>query len=192
MATPKWQEYVKDAKAMKIPVKSLLFHKKKVIKKLKDGKINPMSIDLPQRPETWPEKPSTAQQIYFKEQKELMQPLAKIQEKWQALSEEERKVYDDKAKADQARFTEESIAFKNSDEGKAYFRAMKLAKHRRIVIAAKNKYLDNLPQKPMSAIMRFYKEKAPIVRRENKELKGFEIRKKLQEMWQALDPDERK
>merc|ERR1712085_191922 len=65
MQTDHWQEYIKEAKRMKIPVKSLLMHKKKVIKKLQKGmKPQPSSIVLPSKPFSYPSKPKSAIQIF--------------------------------------------------------------------------------------------------------------------------------
>merc|ERR1712176_1078700 len=71
MKGEQWQEYQKEAKRMKIPIKSLMLHKKQVIKQLKDkdGNINISAIPLPEKPDSYPSKPKNAMKLFLESKK---------------------------------------------------------------------------------------------------------------------------
>merc|ERR1719401_839738 len=191
MASPKWADYTKEAKRLRIPIKSLLFHKKAVLKRLKDGKINPASIPLPSLPEVFPEKPKKAVVLFTEEKKKEIDDAAKINEMWKNLTPEEKAPWDAKAREQHQQFLKDVKAFNQSDDGKKYLREKAAALRRRGAIAAKNKYLDDLPKKPSSAVMEFMKKHVGKVKKANPELKGFELKKKLEEMWKDLPEEEK-
>eukprot|EP00928_Gymnodinium_smaydae_P078786 TRINITY_DN62864_c2_g1_i1.p1 TRINITY_DN62864_c2_g1~~TRINITY_DN62864_c2_g1_i1.p1 ORF type:complete len:1324 (-),score=421.87 TRINITY_DN62864_c2_g1_i1:282-3959(-) len=192
MASDKWKDYAGECKRLKIPVRSLLFHKKKVIKKLAKGmKMPPSAIPLPSRPDSFPTRPKNAMQLYMQEMKGKVDTLEEILSQWKALDEEARKPYDERADKAMQRYEEEMQDFRQSDEGKAFFRAMNLAQRRRRILGAKNKYLDDLPKKPQGAIPAFHVERLPEIKKANPGKKGFELKKLVQEAWQALSDDER-
>eukprot|EP00927_Polykrikos_kofoidii_P028127 TRINITY_DN2460_c0_g1_i3.p1 TRINITY_DN2460_c0_g1~~TRINITY_DN2460_c0_g1_i3.p1 ORF type:complete len:1243 (+),score=339.34 TRINITY_DN2460_c0_g1_i3:500-3730(+) len=192
MAQPLWQEYVQLAKRTKIPVKSLLFHKKKLIRKLKKGeKMPPSWIPVPKRPETFPSKPKSSFQIFAAEMKKQISDLSEITQKWQALEQDDKKKFEDLAGESVKQFEKEMQDFKRSDEGKRYIRELKGSQRRRRVLAAKNRFLDELPKKPVSAVAAFQLSKVSQVRKDNPGKKGFEIKQILQDMWRNLDAEER-
>mmetsp|Transcript_28899 Transcript_28899/g.46517 ORF Transcript_28899/g.46517 Transcript_28899/m.46517 type:complete len:1236 (-) Transcript_28899:183-3890(-) len=191
MAAPKWQDYQKEAKRLRIPIKSLLFHKKMVIKRLKDGKINPASIPLPSLPEEFPSKPKKAMQLFVEEKKKTVESLAEVHEMWKNLSPEDKVPWDKQAAEASRQFQVDVKAFAASEEGKKFLREKAAALRRRGAIAAKNKYLDDLPKKPASAVMEFMKKQLHKVRKANPELKGHELKKKMEDMWKDLPAEEK-
>eukprot|EP00927_Polykrikos_kofoidii_P028125 TRINITY_DN2460_c0_g1_i1.p1 TRINITY_DN2460_c0_g1~~TRINITY_DN2460_c0_g1_i1.p1 ORF type:complete len:1241 (+),score=313.88 TRINITY_DN2460_c0_g1_i1:500-3724(+) len=193
MAQPHWQEYVQLAKRTKIPVKSLLFHKKKMIRKLKKGeKMPPSWIPVPKRPETFPSKPKSSFQIFAAEMKQQnMSDISEITQKWQALEQDDKKKFEDLASETVKQYEKEMQEFKISEEGKRFFRELKVAQRRRKILGAKNKFLDDLPKKPLNVVKAFQISKAAQVKKDNPGKKGFELRQILQDMWRDLDADER-
>merc|ERR1712226_1576754 len=139
---------------MGLPVKALLENKKAVLKKI-NGVITPNSIPVPTRPETWPEKPKTAMQIFTLEKRAAGEDIAKIGDMWKELSSEERGKYDDMQIAAQKEYEQGMREFKASDEGKTYFRDTKIALKKRKVLGAKIKFLKDMPKKPKAAIHLF-------------------------------------
>lgn len=191
MESDRWKDYVKEAKRLRIPVKSLLYHKKKIVKKLANGKISPMSIALPAKPDLFPDKPQNAMQMFVAAKKKEGVAIVECSRLWQELGEDDKKTWLDKGKAAMEEFDKEMREFKNSEEGKMYFRNLKSAKRRRTLLAAKNKFLDELPKKPSAAVVMWMKEEAPKLKKQNRELKGFEIKKQLTDRWNAMSPEEK-
>jgi len=187
MASEKWQEYVKEAKRLRIPVRSLLYHKKKIMKKIK----GPASIPLPRRPELFPNKPKSAMQIFTAEKKKEIESIAEIGSMWTELDPEEKARYNELAQKEFQEFDRDMREFKQSDDGKSYFRDLRSAQRRRRILGARLKYLTDMPKKPRAAVVVWMKEKAPQVKRENPDAKGFELRKILFDKWGQLDESER-
>jgi hypothetical protein len=192
MEGPTWQEYQKEAKRLRIPIRSLLLHKKKVIARLgKDGKPNPNAVQLPDKPETFPSKPRNALSIFTKEKKKTVKDVSQIGELWAKLSAEDKAEWDNKAAEEVKQYKEAMQEFTKSDEGKKYLREVAAVTRRRKFINAKNKYLDDLPQKPAAAVMTFMKNNAKKVKKDHPDLKTHELRAKLDEMWKALPEAEK-
>lgn len=191
MQSEKWKEYTKEAKRMKLPIMSLMLNKKLVIKKL-NGIIVPSSIPLPAKPDTWPDRPKTAMQIFTKEKRGEVDDLSKISSLWQDLNADERGKYDDMAAEQQKQFEQAMKDLKQSDEGRAYFRATNVAQRKRIICGAKIKYLKDLPKKPKGAVVLFMTQALGPIKKENKLLKGFEIQRLLKEKWIGLGADGQK
>merc|ERR1719253_726621 len=130
MAGPTWQEYQKEAKRLRIPLKSLLFHKKQILKKTKDGKPSPASIALPDKPEFWPTKAQSPIQIFTAEKKKTVDSVAAIHEMWKNSSPEDKAQYNAKALEQDNAYKEGMKELRNSDDGKKYFRALDVALRR--------------------------------------------------------------
>jgi len=192
MDSDTWKDYVKEAKRLKIPIRSLLFNKKKVLRKLGEP-LGPSSISMPSRPDTWPEKPKTAVSIFTREKRSAGLDIPQIQEMWKNLDTEEKGKYDDMALAQVKEYDAAMRAFKLSDEGRSYFRDTKTAQRKRTMLGAKLKFLKDQPKKPNGAIMDYMKASAAQVKREHvgEPLKGFELKKKLEDKWKSLGEDER-
>lgn len=192
MQTEKWQAYVKEARRLKVPVKSLLFHKKKVKKLLKGEKMKPSMIALPEKPATFPSKARSANRLFMAEKRAEKVPIDELPKMWAEMSAEDRAPYNEAALEESKREEEETRAFRTSEEGMKYLRLKKSVLRRRKILAAKNKYLDDMPQKPKSAVIMWMQKQLPIVKKESPGLKGFEIKAKLTAMWAALEGDEKK
>jgi len=191
MAGEKWTEYVKEAKRMKIPIRSLLLHKKKVIQKLKDGKPNPNSIELPSKPEAYPAKPQSAMQIFVAEKKKTVELVADISGMWSKLSPEDKAEWDQKAAEQTKKFEADLEAFNKTEEGKKYKREFAGAQLRKRKLIAKNKYLGDHPVKPTSALFEFMKKNLKKAKAANPEAKGFDLKNALTQMWLQLAPEEK-
>ena len=189
MNKPKWQEYLKEAKRIRVPVKNLLMQKRKAIKKLKSGLT---VIPPPSRPEDYPSKPPGPYKLFVNEKKLLAIPLDEIAELWKNLDDEGKKKYMKEAEELENKFREDLKLFKESDEGKAYFRGVKATARRNRITKAKFMYLKDMPKKPPAAIVDWMKTKASELKKEEPGLKGFEIKRKLAERWQNMDESEKK
>merc|ERR1712113_1113913 len=127
MAKDVWQEYIKEAKRIKVPVRSLLMQKKKMMRRLKNGL---MVIPQPSRPDTFPSKPPGAYKLFVREKRGEVQALSEIMELWQKLDSEDKQQYIEKAQELERAFEEEMRKFKMSDEGGRYFREVKAVSRR--------------------------------------------------------------
>jgi len=191
MAGDKWQDYQKEAKRLKIPIKSLLYHKKNIIKKTKDGKVSPASIPIPEKPDMYPLKPLSAIQIFMAEKKKTVDSVAEIHDIWKNLSPEDKASYDKQAAEQVQKHAVDMQEFRRSDEGRKYVRDLSGAQRRRRMIAARNNYLDDYPKKPTSAIFDWMRANLKKVRKEMPDAKGFELKNKLTEKWNALPAEEK-
>ena len=191
MQVEKWQEYQKEAKRLRIPIKSLLYHKKKIIKKTKDGKPSPLSIALPEKPDMWPSKPLNAIQIFIAEKKKTVELVSSIIEMWRTMSPEDKAPFDEQAAKQAQKFAVEMKEFKSSDEGRKYFRDTAAAQHRRRVMAARNNFLDDLPKKPEAANVVWMKKNLSKASKANPSMKRFELKGKLIEIWNTLPAEEK-
>merc|ERR1712136_710463 len=181
MESEKWTEYVKEAKRLRIPVKHLMLHKKKVVKGLR-GTV--ASVPVPRRPDSYPQKGKSALQIFVAEKRGEVGSQIQVAEMWENLGEEGQRPYKEAAIA-------QKKEYKQNDEGKTYFREVKTAQRRRRVIKAKNAYLKEMPKKPASAVSLWVKENYAKLKRENPLLKGFELKAKVGQAWKDLDPEEK-
>jgi len=192
MRTERWQEYVKEAKRLRIPVTSLLMHKKKVIKKLQKGmKASPSSIPLPKKPETFPDKPRAAFQVFTAENRSAG-PLAEIAKLWQGLDENERERYEKVALEERRSFEQSMYEFKKSEDGKAYHRELNGALRRRRLLLARNKYLDDMPKKPASAVGLWMRANLASFKKANPNAPGVELKTKMHQAWSELDDSDRR
>lgn len=188
MEKESWQEYLKEAKRLKVPIKQLLSNQKKSIKKLKNGM---RFVPLPDKPDDLPSKPPSAKKLFFREKRKEVEDLEKIDTAWKELDEETKKKYVDEAVALQKQYELDMKAFKTSDEGKSYLRGIGNALRTRRVIKAKFTYLKDLPKKPSSALKVFMDSNMKQEKKNHPDLKGFELTKKLQERWQAMSEEEK-
>merc|ERR1712151_155075 len=81
---------------------------------------------------------------------------------------------------------------KQSDEGKKYFKELKITQRRRIMCGAKIKYLKDLPKKPKGAVVLFMSKTVGQIKKDQPHLKGFEIQKVLKERWVSLGTEGQK
>mmetsp|Transcript_56351 Transcript_56351/g.158843 ORF Transcript_56351/g.158843 Transcript_56351/m.158843 type:complete len:1194 (+) Transcript_56351:47-3628(+) len=188
MAMETWQEYLKEAKRLKVPVKSLLLQKKKAVKKLKSGLT---VIPAPTRPDLYPSKPPGAYKLFVRERRGGVQALSEVMDLWQKLDGDGRQKYIDEAAGLERQYQEELRRFKESDDGKRYLRDAKGVQRRNRVSKAKFQFLGDMPKKPPVALKIFLQSSAAAVKSESPELKGFEIRRKLVERWQSMDASEK-
>merc|ERR1719221_2437075 len=187
MAKEVWQEYLKEAKRLKIPIKQLLQDKKQV-KKLKNGM---RFIPLPEKPETIPTRPPNAYKIFVKEKRKEIDDPEKIIALWKELDDDGRKKYLEEERALKEQFLQDMKEFTTSDEGKTYLRTQKTVLRSRRIIKAKFGYLKDMPKKPDSALKTYLDKNTQKEKKANPEAKGFDIRKKLTDQWLALSPEEK-
>jgi len=187
MAKEEWKEYVTEAKRLKLPVQSLLSQKKMVLKTLKNGMKN---VPLPEKPIDFPTKPPEAFRLFANEKKGQI-PTAEMSAEFQKLDEEAKKKYTDEAEELMKKYVEELKAFKGSDEGGAYFRKYRQAQRLKNVTLAKFKYLKEMPKKPSGPLKSFMVSNLAAVKAQNPELKGFDIKKALEEKWKTLEESAR-
>jgi len=186
-----WKEYLSEAKRLRVPIKSLLSNKSEVIKRLKNGM---RFISLPSTPEEMPRKPPGAFKLYAKAQKKEKEisDLEKIGEMWKELDAEGKKPFEQEAEDLLKQFYEDMRLFRQSDEGKKFFRTKKQALRTRTVVKAKFTYLKGMPKPPMDALKMFMEKHMKEEKKANPELKGFEISKKLREKWLEMPEEEKK
>eukprot|EP00442_Polarella_glacialis_P052180 CAMPEP_0115150676 /NCGR_PEP_ID=MMETSP0227-20121206/65176_1 /TAXON_ID=89957 /ORGANISM="Polarella glacialis, Strain CCMP 1383" /LENGTH=1249 /DNA_ID=CAMNT_0002561077 /DNA_START=69 /DNA_END=3819 /DNA_ORIENTATION=+ len=188
MSLPKWKEYIEEAKMLKVPVKSLLATKKNAIKKLKNGmKILP----LPDKPMEIPSKPAGARKLFMKEKKGEVEDISTLGALWDALSADDKAKYETEAAELMTRFEEDMATFEASEDGKKYRSSVKRVVKLRRIAMAKDKYLSDMPKKPMSAVALYFKKGLSQVKKEKPELKGHELKQALKERWVNLDPSEK-
>lgn len=183
-----WQEYLKEARRLKIPVKQLLSNKKQSIKKLANGM---RFVALPDKPETIPQKPPNAYKLFLREKKKDLDDPEKIVSMWKEMDQAGRSKYEDEAKELQQQYEIDMKEFKSSDEGRQYFRSTSVALRSRKVIHAKFTYLKDMPKKPIGALQTYLEKNFKSQKAANPEAKGFEIRKKLTDRWLAMSAEER-
>lgn len=190
MKSEKWQEYQKEAKRLRIPVRHLLLEKKKVQKKFAKGeKIPPSAIPLPTRPDSYPtDKPRSARAIFAAGKTE---PFAEVLKMWEDLDAEGKAKYTKEA-ADEVKFcAEQADEFRKSPEGKRYVQELRTAQNRRKVLDAKNRFLDDMPVKPENVVKIFQREKLVELKSDQPGKKGFEYKKILDDMWKGLSDEDR-
>ncbi|CAK8985915.1 unnamed protein product [Durusdinium trenchii] len=189
MELPKWKEYIEEAKSLKVPVRSLLSSKKKAIKKLKNGmKLQP----LPDRPESMPTKPAKARRIYFLEKRKEVDDPSKLQEMWDALSEEEKSTYSKKEAELALEYQEALNAFRTSEEGKQYVRKVKQIQKSRATAIAKDKFLVDMPKKPLGHLQLYTRDKVKELKKVKPDLKGADLKAEITNSWKALSDEEKK
>eukprot|EP00435_Cladocopium_sp_Y103_P071888 s240_g38.t1 len=188
MELPKWKEYMDEAKTLKVPVRSLLHRKKKVIKKLKNGmKLQP----LPDRPESMPSKPPKARRIFFLEKRNDVDDFAKLQEMWDSLSEEERSRYTAKEAEMQKDYQETLKAFHESDEGKQYAKKVRVIQKSRATAVAKDKFLTDMPKKPLGHLQLYFRDKVKELKKARPDLKGADLKAEITNSWKAMSDEEK-
>eukprot|EP00434_Breviolum_minutum_P017051 symbB.v1.2.015044.t1/scaffold1112.1/size147309/2 len=188
MELPKWKEYMDEAKSLKVPVRSLLHKKNKAIKKLKNGmKLQP----LPDRPESMPSKPPKARRIFFMEKRKEVDDPSKLQEMWDSLSEEEKGNYTAKEAEMQKDYQDTLKAFHESEEGKQYSRKVRLIQRSRATAVAKDKYLVEMPKKPLGHLQLYAKEKVKELKKAKPDLKGADLKAEITNSWKAMSDDEK-
>eukprot|EP00746_Dinoflagellata_sp_MGD_P162832 gnl/MRDRNA2_/MRDRNA2_90560_c0_seq1.p1 gnl/MRDRNA2_/MRDRNA2_90560_c0~~gnl/MRDRNA2_/MRDRNA2_90560_c0_seq1.p1 ORF type:complete len:1266 (-),score=449.97 gnl/MRDRNA2_/MRDRNA2_90560_c0_seq1:43-3840(-) len=183
MEGEQWKEYVMEAKKLRIPVKKLLLKKKLVIKKIKKGDLTFTIIPAPPKPDAMPKKGPSAYRLFCDEKKKEVENASELEGLWKALSPEDKKKYQDKAKELDDQYQEELTKFNETDEGKTYQKEIKQVNRRRKVTRARETYLRNMPKKPGSAKLFF--EQA---NRKELKFKG----QKVSEAWGAMSAEERK
>lgn len=187
MNKDEWKEYVSEAKRLKLPVQSLLSQKKKVIKRLKNGMRN---VLMPEKPIDFPVKPKDAFRLFAAEKRGQV-ATTEIANLWSELPEDEKKKFKDEADELQANYVREVKAFRESEEGSTYLRKLRTAQRTKKMVTAKFKYLQEMPKKPPSALKTFMLANVAAVKKENPLLKGFDLRKVLEDKWKALEDSER-
>ncbi|CAE6941301.1 Hmgb2 [Symbiodinium natans] len=189
MDKQEWKDYVEEAKMLKVPVKNLLSKKKLAFKKLKNGmKVQP----LPEKPDSLPTKPPSAQRIFFSEKRKEVEDSSKLLEMWGALPDEERKAYEVKEQDLLEKYREGVQAFETSDEGKEYLKKLKQVRKSNAMAQAKDKYLTGMPKKPKGAIQLFLHEKVKDLKKAKPDLKGPDLKNELRELWNTCQEEEKK
>jgi len=188
MERDRWREYVAECKRLKVKVQSIMFDKKKVVKKLKNG----MSIlPLPEKPETLPIMPPTAVRLFAKEKMSEVQDKKELPELWRNLPEEQKNQYIERTEEQVKKYKEEMKEFTMSAEGKTYYQQVKSISRRNRVARAKNAFLTDMPKKPPKPLMVFFKANVKDVKKENPQTKGIDLRKLLLDKWQNMDETEK-
>jgi len=184
MTKETWQEYLAECKRLKVPVQSLLKEKKKILRKLKNGMA---ILPLPQKPEGLPSKPPNAMRLFIRDKLGEITDKTQIPEMWQKLDAEGKKKYTEEAEEKMKAYRQEYKDFAASEEGKTYFKEVKLVARRNRVAKAKDFYLADMPKKPVGALKNFAKKHAKALRIQNPEAKGDAFKKLLMDKWNALD-----
>mmetsp|Transcript_130962 Transcript_130962/g.292942 ORF Transcript_130962/g.292942 Transcript_130962/m.292942 type:complete len:795 (+) Transcript_130962:90-2474(+) len=185
-----WKEYMAEAKRLMIPVKSLLSNKKNTVKRLANGMV---LVALPSRPESFPRKPRAAHQLYIREKRQeqsSLEPEAAM-ELWKNEDAEVKKKYEDEAQEALTKYQEEMKEFTGSEEGKTFFKTLKMTRRRRTMTMAKFKFLKEMPKKPPGAFTVFAKQNLKAVKAAAPDLKGPELKKALEDRYKALDDEQR-
>jgi len=105
-----------------------------------------------------------------------------VSARWNAMSADEKKPYEEKAASDKARYQTEMVAYNAACDPAA---------------ALRGKYADLIPKRPASVYWLFFqdtkqKEKATAaLQAEDKEASSTAVTKKLQEMWKEITPEEK-
>jgi len=188
MAQEHWQEYIKEARRLKIPVQQLLQDKKATLKKLKNGM---RLVTLPSKPESMPVRPPDAYKLFVREKKKETSELEKIDEMWKQLDEAGKKPYLDEEKTLKEQFLSDMKEFKDSDEGKVYLRSQKGALRLRVSVKAKFTYLKDMPKKPDGALKVFIDKKFKEGKAAHAALKPFEVKEKIKQQWLAMSDEEK-
>mmetsp|Transcript_81078 Transcript_81078/g.142961 ORF Transcript_81078/g.142961 Transcript_81078/m.142961 type:complete len:1231 (+) Transcript_81078:30-3722(+) len=189
MALPMWKEYMEEAKMLKVSVKSLLSQKKQVIKKLKNGM---RLLPLPEKPTDMPQKPPSAKRLFIREKRNEVEDLSTIPGLWDGLSPEERATWDEKYTQLLNQYEEQLRAFQQSEDGKTYLKKVKQTQKSRTIAQAKDKFLVGQPKKPPSVMAMYFKQELPVLKKAQPELKGFELKKVLEDKWKNLDDEAKK
>jgi hypothetical protein len=100
----------------------------------------------------------------------------KVAESWKTLVPEERKIWDDAAKADKERYMAEKAAYKGP---------WQVTTHKR------TKKDPSAPKRPMSAFLYFSQKYRPIVKEEQPDLKNTDVSRRLGELWRNAPEEER-
>lgn len=188
MQQDRWKEYIQEAKTFKLPIKNLLSDKKQMIKKLKNG----MKLaELPDKPEEMPVKPPGAYKLFVRAKKSEVEDVSQIPGLWQGATAEEKQKFEEEAKELLTKYDEALAAFKQSEDGKAYFRKMVQVRKSRTVAMAKDKYRSDVPQQPESAVKIYMRSTIKELKKEKPDMKGFELTKAIKDRWTALDDSEK-
>lgn len=188
MAKETWQEYIKEAKSLRLPVTNLLLQKKKVIKRLKNGiKVMPM----PSKPANYPTKPPTAFKLFVAEKRSEVTDVSQLAELWNQLDAEGKAKYEAEHAELQKGFEQELVDFQKSDDGKKYYREVRGVLSRRKIALAKVKFLGDRPKKPHGAVKHFEVTQLEQIKKEQPSLKGFEIKKLIREKWLGMEAAEK-
>jgi len=188
IAQEHWQEYLKEAKRLKLPVQQLLQDKKATLKKLKNGM---RLVTLPSKPDTMPVRPPDAYKLFVREKKKDISEPEKIDEMWKQLDEAGKKPYLDEEKSLKEQFMADMKEFRDSDEGKVYLKSHSSALRLKRSVKAKFTYLKDMPKKPDGALRMFIDKKFKEAKAANEAMKPFEVREKLKQQWLAMSTEEK-
>mmetsp|Transcript_28063 Transcript_28063/g.60928 ORF Transcript_28063/g.60928 Transcript_28063/m.60928 type:complete len:1274 (-) Transcript_28063:360-4181(-) len=186
-----WKEYLSEARRLHVPVKSLLSNKNQAIKRLKNGM---RVIAIPEKPEGMPTKPANAFRLFIREKRQEATEgfdLEAAKKTWDEMDAEAKKKYEDEAAENYSRFLEAMKEFRQSDEGKEYNRSVARAQKNKKITVAKFTYLKDMPKKPPNAFRIFNDKKGKEIKKENPDVKGFEIFKVVKEKWKSLTEEEK-
>mmetsp|Transcript_103398 Transcript_103398/g.299062 ORF Transcript_103398/g.299062 Transcript_103398/m.299062 type:complete len:880 (-) Transcript_103398:134-2773(-) len=211
MGQSSWKQYVAEAKALRIPVRSLLAKPKgaftmraaagrRVSGKAKakakakgkaKGKAAPKG---PEAPTSMPKRPTSAMTLFMREKKMALKAAAPA---WTQLGAEGQKPYLEQHKSLQAQYEQEYQAWAKTPDGKKYLRLKGLAEKRAKVAKAKVKFLGDEaapaePKRPPSAYFLFIAEKRKAVAAELGSGAVAQVAKKLTDMWGQLPPEPKK
>ena len=99
-----------------------------------------------------------------------------VSEAWKGLDPEERKLWDDRAEKDKARYEAEKAMYKGPWK----------------IPSSKRKAKDPLaPKRPMSAFLAYSNSRRAGLKRENPKATNADLSKMLSASWKELDPEER-
>mmetsp|Transcript_117715 Transcript_117715/g.293498 ORF Transcript_117715/g.293498 Transcript_117715/m.293498 type:complete len:1229 (-) Transcript_117715:61-3747(-) len=188
MAQDSWKEYVAEAKRLKVPIKNFLTQKTKALKQLGTGTS---SSSMPAKPSGMPSKPPDAFKLFLKEKKGEIDQVEQITGMWQQLDEEGKRKYNEEADSLRKEYDEAMDKFKQSDEGKKYFKDVNQVLRRKRVSGARQKYLKDMPKPPPGAVKAYIEKTSAEIKKQSPDLKTFEIKKQAKERWLALDASER-
>lgn len=113
----------------------------------------------------------------------------KLAKKWERLSPQERKQYDDRAAVDRERYYAEKAEYSSSVSGNPLLEGAVAVS--RLPPTKRTKKHPNAPKRPPSAFLFFSQKYRRIVKGEHPEMKNTEVSKELGKMWENVADDEK-
>ncbi|CAE7618338.1 cka1 [Symbiodinium pilosum] len=151
----------------------------------------------PEVPSSMPKKPKTAMQLFMMSNKGIYGGggLKQQTAAWTELGAEGQKKYTEEAKELSEKFEKEMLDFRQTGEGKKYFRLKAAAEKKARVNSARAKYLgqDDAPKEPKpapGAYQLFVQEKRPSLQASGKSM--TDVAKELSQLWGTYSEDDRK
>jgi len=150
-------------------------------------------VAQPEKPSNLPTRPAGAFRLFMVSQKTSGATLVKLSEDWRNLGAEGQQKWNQLEAEKKKEYEQAMMEFKKSAEGKKYLRLKEDADKKTKLLQAKEKFLGSSeapqePKRPPSAYFLFVAEKRPTL----SGLNMSDTAKKINELWSALTPEEKK